>query len=250
LDNFVIPKPITMKHLFVLSLLIVSFTSCNYISRKQVHGSGNIKTETRPAGQFNSIDVSSAIDVYVKQDSVESVKVEADENLQAYIHVTNNGNVLRIHPEEGYNLHPSGHIKVYVSSPIFKTFWASGACNVYGENKINSSDILEFDLSGSCDAKMELNAPKVTADLSGACNIELKGETKEFKVGGSGSTGIKSMDLLAENVDVDISGAGDAEVYASVKLNVEVSGAGSVKYKGNAQVSQSVSGAGSVKKVE
>ena len=239
-----------MKHFISLSLLVIFFTSCNYVLRNQVHGNGNIKTESRTAGQFNSIDVSSSIDVYVKQDSVASIKIEADENLMEYIQVIDDGGVLRIHPDEGYNLRPSKSIKVYVSSPAYKSFEASGACNIYSENKITSSDIIDIDLSGSCDAKLELNAPNVNADLSGACNIELKGETKEFKVGGSGSTGIKSMELLAENVDVDISGAGEADVYASVKLNVEVSGAGSVKYKGNATVSQNVSGAGSVKKVE
>jgi hypothetical protein len=239
-----------MKHFIVLSTLVIFFTSCNYVFRNQVHGDGSIKTENRTAGQFNSIDVSSSIDVYVKQDSVASIKIEADENLMEYIQAINDGDVLRIHPENGYNLRPSKRIKVYVSSPAYKSFEASGACNIYSENKITSPGMVTIDLSGSCDAKLDLNAPKVSADLSGACNIELKGETKEFKVGGSGSTGIRSMDLLAENVDVDISGAGDAEVYASVKLNVEVSGAGSVKYKGNATVSQSVSGAGSVKKVE
>jgi hypothetical protein len=239
-----------MKHFFVLSVLLIFFTSCNYVFRKQVHGDGNIKTESRTAGEFNSIDVSNSIDVYVKQDSVASVKIEADENLMEYIQVIDDGEVLRIHPENGYNLRPSKRIKVYVSSPEYKSFEASGACNIYSENKIISSSMVTIDLSGSCDAKLDLNAPKVNAELSGACNIELKGETKEFKVGGSGSTGIKSMDLLAENVDVDISGAGEAEVYASVKLNVEVSGAGSVKYKGNASVSQNISGAASVKKVE
>jgi len=57
--------------------------------------------------------------------------------------------------------------------------------------------------------------------------------------------------MKAENTKVDISGAGSAEVYASVKLDAEVSGAGSIKYKGNAgNVIQQVSGAGSVKKAE
>jgi Putative auto-transporter adhesin, head GIN domain len=53
-----------------------------------------------------------------------------------------------------------------------------------------------------------------------------------------------------ENTKVDISGAGSAQVFASVKLDAEVSGAGSVTYKGNAvNVSQHVSGVGSVNKV-
>ncbi|MCP2936704.1 DUF2807 domain-containing protein, partial [Salmonella enterica subsp. enterica serovar Typhimurium] len=61
----------------------------------------------------------------------------------------------------------------------------------------------------------------------------------------------KCFDLKSENTKVEISGAGDAEVFASVQLDARVSGAGSVKYKGNAaSVNQKVSGAGSVKKVE
>ena len=58
-------------------------------------------------------------------------------------------------------------------------------------------------------------------------------------------------ELLSETTKVDISGAGDADVFASVKLDAQVSGAGSVTYKGGAtNVAQQVSGAGSVKKVE
>ena len=97
---------------------------------------------------------------------------------------------------------------------------------------------------------MDIKAPKITADISGACSVELKGETKEFSGDGSGSSNFKCFDLKAENVDIGISGAGDAEVYASVKLDVDVTGAGGVKYKGSPTVNQKISGAGSVKKVD
>jgi hypothetical protein len=78
----------------------------------------------------------------------------------------------------------------------------------------------------------------------------LKSQTKDFTVRGSGSTEIKSFGLLAENVEVRISGAGDADVFASVKLDVTVSGAGSIRYKGNPTVNQKMSGAGNIKKVD
>ncbi|MBL0130494.1 MAG: DUF2807 domain-containing protein [Chitinophagaceae bacterium] len=80
--------------------------------------------------------------------------------------------------------------------------------------------------------------------------LHFGGDTKDFSVQGSGSTDINCFELFAENTKVELSGAGDAEVFASVKLDVHVSGAADVKYKGNANVSQEVSGAGSVKKVE
>jgi hypothetical protein len=97
---------------------------------------------------------------------------------------------------------------------------------------------------------LELSAPKITADVSGACSVKLKGDAKEFKVQGSGSTDIKCFDLVADNVDLDISGAGDAEVYANVKLTGDISGAASVNYKGTAQTDIHTSGATSVKKVD
>ena len=55
---------------------------------------------------------------------------------------------------------------------------------------------------------------------------------------------------MAENVDVDISGSGYAEVSASVKLDVSVSGSGDIKYKGNPALNQAISGSGSVQKID
>jgi hypothetical protein len=240
-----------MNRIFVLAIpALLLLSSCHEIFAKRIRGNGNIITQSRSAGSFNSIDVSGNIDVYARQDSSSSIKVETDENLQEYIDIYNEGEVLHIRPKEGYNLKSGRKIKVYVSAKDYKEFQASGACDIVGEGKITSSSDINFDLSGSCDVTMELQASKISSKLSGACSIKLKGETKDFSVDGSGSTDIKCMDLLAENVNVDISGAGDAEVYASTKLNVDVSGAGDIKYKGNAAVTEHRSGAGSIRKVE
>ena len=238
------------KLLFLLVLPAMLFTSCREIFGKRVIGDGNLKTESRSAGQFNNVDVSGSIDLYVKQDSTRGIKIEADQNLMEYIEVFSEGNKLVVRSKKGFNLRPSQDIKVYVTSPIFTKFELSGACDIFSQNQIMSADPIEIEMSGSCDGKLDLKAPRVATDLSGACSIEIKGETKEFTAGGSGSTGFKCFQLMAENVQVDISGAGDAEVFASVKLDVGVSGAAEVKYKGNASVSQKVSGAESVKKVD
>ena len=168
-----------MKKLFFWSFIIVITASgCRDIFGKRIRGDGNIKSESRSVSSFNNVDVSGAIDVYVKQDSVASVNVETDENLLEYVEVINDGGTLNIHQRRGFNLRPSHKIKVYVSNSAFKHFEASGACNIYSENKITSNELVSIDLSGASDVKMEVSAPKVTADLSGAGNITMKGETK------------------------------------------------------------------------
>ncbi|HVZ56563.1 MAG TPA: head GIN domain-containing protein [Chitinophagaceae bacterium] len=241
-----------MKHVFLYAslVLLASTSSCRGFFGKRVRGDGHIQTENRTAGNFHSVDVSGSIDLYVKQDSSNSIRVETDENLLSYVEVFTEGDKLVVRYRNGFNIRPSKSVKVYVSAPAYKRLEASGASDIYSEGRLSLSDPLEIGLSGSSDAKLEASAPRVSADLSGACTLEMKGETKDFSVEGSGSTNVKCLDLLSENAKVDLSGAGDAEVYASVRLDVEVSGAASVRYKGNASVSQQVSGAGSVKKVD
>lgn len=236
--------------LFLAAVSTMLFTSCREVFAKRIRGNGNITTQTRSAGQFNSVEVSGNINVYAKQDSSSAIRVEADENLQQYVEIRNDGDVLRIRSQEGFNLKPSRQIKVYVSSSTFKKFQASGACDLFSEGKITSPAEVDYDLSGSCDVTMDVNAPKISVDASGACTVKLNGQTKDFHVEGSGSTDIKSFDLLAENVDLNISGAGDAEIYASVKISGTISGAASVRYKGAAQTDIHTSGATSVNKVQ
>ncbi|MBL0130493.1 MAG: DUF2807 domain-containing protein [Chitinophagaceae bacterium] len=119
--------------------------------------------------------------MYVKQDSVNSVRVESDENLLEFIIIENDNGTLDIHQKDGTNLKPSGSIKVYVSGPSFKHFEASGACDFYGENKITGIESVTTHLSGSSDVNMELKALRVDVDLSGAGTITLRGRYKGFQ---------------------------------------------------------------------
>src|SRR4030095_1102036 len=238
-----------MKKIALFSLVILVFASgCREIAGRRVRGSGHIITENRTAAGFNNIDVSGAIDVYIKQDSPTSVKVEADDNILEYIEVHTNGSTLEIYTEGNIRLKPSHKIKVYVSNPEYKDLQVSGASSIHSENEITSADALHVDLSGASEGRLELNAPKVSVNLTGASNANIKGKTKDFEGSASGASEIRGFDLLTENADVDASGASSIEVFASVKIAGQASGASSVNYKGNAQANVEKSGASSVNK--
>jgi hypothetical protein len=240
-----------MNRLLIIAFCnLVILSSCHFFHGEHIQGSGNVITQARSVSNFTGVDVSSAIDLYLKQDSAFAVKVEIDDNLQQHIIVREANGILYIKQEDNTSLDASGKIKVYVSAPLFKSMEASGACNIISENKLSSNEAIDIGLSGSSDARLELKAPKVSAGLSGACKLTLKGEAKEFTVDGSGSSDVRCFELMTEQTKIDVSGACDAEVFASVKLDVQASGSSDIKYKGNAAVSQDISGAGSVKKVE
>ena len=240
-----------MKKLLLIALpALVLFSSCREIFAKRIRGNGNITTQTRTANAFDGIDVSGAIHVIVRQDASTAIKVETDDNLQQYIEVFEQGNLLRIKVRDGYNVRSSHGVKVYVSSNNLKTFMASGACSIDGENQIVSNGAVKIDLSGSCDVQLDLQASRIDAEGSGACTMKLKGRTGDFVMDASGSTDIKCLDLIAKNVNIEISGAGDAEVYAEENLKGSLSGAATIHYRGNARTDVETSGASSVKKID
>ncbi|HVU53562.1 MAG TPA: head GIN domain-containing protein [Puia sp.] len=235
--------------LLLATPLLLGLGSCHNFLGKRVHGNGTIKTEERTVSNFKQVEVSGAAKVLVTQSDKSSVKIECDENLLPYVEVFQEGDKIYVKEKQGFNLDPSGDLLVYVSSPTFSNISASGACDIVGQNKISNSEDLSLHVSGAGDIKMEVDAPKLAAEVSGSGSIYLKGQTKDVVLDLTGAGHAHCYELLAENTKVDITGAGSAEVYASVRLKADVSGAGSVNYKGNAEVSQSVSGAGSVNKV-
>jgi len=238
-----------MQKIALFSFVILVLASgCREISGPRVRGSGHITTENRNASGFSGIDVSGAIDVYVKQDSTTSVKVEADDNILEYIEIHTSGSTLEIYTTEHVNLKPSHKIKIYVSNPEYKDFQVRGASSIRSENEITSADALHVEISGASEGRLELNAPKVSVSLTGASNATLRGRTKDFEGDVSGASEIRGFDLLSENANVEASGASNIEVFASVKIQGQASGASSVNYKGNAQANVDKSGASSVNK--
>lgn len=235
----------------VLAAAITLFaSSCRYFGGERVRGNGVIKTATRQVSSFSQVHVSGNIDLYLTQDSTSAVSLETDENLLEYIEVFTEGDILVVKTKKGFNLSATKSIKAHIAAPVYAGISASGSCDILTEEHIEQSSDIKIDLSGSSEVNMDIKAPKIAASLSGSGELSLKGETRDLKVHGSGSTGVKSTGLMAENVDLAFSGSGDAEVYASANLQVSVSGSADVKYTGNPAVKQSISGSGSVKKID
>ena len=235
--------------LFTAVALSIFLTSCHNFFGEHIHGDGNIKKENRSVSTFTGVDVSGGLDIYVKQDSATSVTIETDANLQQYIITRVEDGVLHIYQENNTSIEGTKGITIHVSNPSFNSFEASGACDIRGENKIQYANEIQLHATGASNIELDLNAPKVSGEISGASGLKLSGTTKDLMINASGASNAKCYELMTENADVDLSGASSANVFASVKITGEASGASDLRYKGSATtVTVNTSGAGSVKK--
>lgn len=239
-----------MRKIFLFTVIAaVLLSSCRFVTGKRIRGNGNVRTEDRSPGSFKSVSSYGSFTVYVSS-GTPSVKIEAEENLLPYIETYVDGSTLKVDTKDNFWLRPGREIKIFVSSPDFESIHSYGSGDIIGQSKIIDSSSLKLGVSGSANIKMDVDAPDVDAEINGSGNIDLKGETKRFNGEIRGSGNVRAMDLKSEDATVKIYGSGDADIFASVRLDVHVAGSGDVNYKGNAQVSSSIAGSGRVKKVD
>ncbi len=198
------------------------------------------KTANLQLAPFSKIRLESIATVYIRQDSVQSVKVVGN------LVQTNEANV----KNDVLFIDNSTDNTYFISVPKIDEITIDGKGDVYSEAPIHS-DYLQLKINGAGNIKMNLSVAKVKASVVGAGKIELMGNAEEadFSVPGSGK--INAEDLKVKKCDATISGVGKIIVDVSDQLNSEISGSGNIVYKTMPQkLNENVSGIGHIKSIE
>jgi hypothetical protein len=232
--------------LMSVCVMILGSTSLQAQKWQKVRGEGPAVKQDRDGGKFNEIHTHGSFNVEITDGATNSVKVEAQQNLQQYIEVENRGGELHIRNKEGYNIQPDGEITIYVTAPSLKGIYLAGSGNVKSTNQLNGSDVFEIKSAGSGNVTIDIETASLKTSIAGSGNVTLKGKTSDLEGKIAGSGNIRAKDLQSANTSVQISGSGNAEVVATQKLNTNIAGSGDVKYWGNASVDSKVRGSGRV----
>lgn len=209
------------KLTFILLICVFILSGCGFWG---VRGNGKIITEDRNISEFTKLEVGGAYSIKVICGKEASLTISAEENLLPLIRTSVKGNALKIDTKR--NISPRKEIVIEITVNELQSLECSGANNINVE-RINAQD---FDV-----------------ELSGAGNIDLKGETEILHAEISGAGHIDSRELKAKDVYISVCGAANASVYASNFLDASVSGVGSIDYYGNPRNTKTnVSGIGSI----
>lgn len=102
-----------------------------------------------------------------------------------------------------------------------------------------SLETLAVDVSGAGEIGIDnLKAVEVSANISGAGEMDLSGTTQKARFIMSGAGKIGAEDLVASDVEAVASGMGAVTCQAKDKIIAHKSGMGSIKYKGNPRVKE------------
>ncbi len=216
-----------------------------------VTGSGKLATETRTVPEFQAIGLSGSMDLVVRQGEVQSVQVQADDNLlpllETVVESGQGGPALKVRWKKGQSLYTRSKILVTVVVPKLTALSAAGSGDMLVE--AFNTPVFKLAISGSGDVKLVgMNTADLGIQISGSGDVAGSGSAAKLKINIAGSGDVRMAEMKSDDVSVAIAGSGDAVVQAQKSLQVSIAGSGDVTYTGNPTVKSSVAGSGSVSK--
>ena len=214
-------------------------------------GSGNMISQTRKVSGFNSISVDYPARVLISQGSVESLKVEAEDNVLPGLKTEVKNNDLRIFykTDTGKRVNATKLVVITITVKDLKAVDFSSAGNLVIDG-LNTNN-LDISLSGAGDIKVnDITTKRLNVNLSGAGSMSASGTADDLSLNISGFGDFNGRQLKGNSASVSISGAGGATVRAEKDLSVSISGAGSVSYYGSPALTKQISGVGGVNQLQ
>lgn len=202
---------------------------------------------------FRTIQANGAYRVLVRQGSEFKVEAAGEDRDLRDLQVSTSGSELLIrHHERSFWSNWRGNrnpVLVRVTLPTLEKLELNGACQADVAGFADSRN-LDVEQNVACTATLNVTAARLNLDLSGACRTNLRGQTNDLVVDGSGACEIDALGLSARSANFDLSGACNAKTRVRENLNVDLSGACEVQYAGNpSRISKEVSRGSTLKTI-
>lgn len=192
---------------------------------EMIHGSGTMKTETRPVEKFTAVRLSSSANVVIERTGAESLTVSGDDNLVSlFLSEVRDGTL-------------------YLSFAKGKSF--EGKTPTY---RITMNELRTLTVAGSGEVEASrIEGDTLSVSKTGSGNVRVAGQIGDLAVAFSGSGDLDATKLAAKRAKIVMSGSGAISVNVSDELDAKVSGSGDISYLGSPKVTKNVSGSGSIK---
>ena len=212
--------------------------------------SGSIATKSIPIESFTKIEASGQIELYLKQDNLESVAIEAQESIAGLVfaEVKNGALIIGLgnfwQPGAGEPcLNGQTKIKVFVSAPGIDSIKAGDFAKVFTEGRIHQEQLL-LEASGSALIDANISVDDLNSFASSFGTIILAGFAERHSANAitGGRIIAGKLETMHGFFDAEDNGSIGAKVFGEVSAVAKTGG--SVGFGGGATISSMVTESG------
>jgi hypothetical protein len=249
---------LTLKGLFLIfSVLACSITiNTDRGNGETIRGSGTMVEETRTVGGVSDVELAMPGTLHITMGDKETFRIEAEDNLMAYIQTNVRAGKLLIQSRPGTSLRPTRPIDYYLTVTELSSIVISSDGDIEtGDLQSDSFSItvsssgnasistlnctsLSVKISSSGNVKVsELMANSISVDISSSGNLEIqKGKAQQQDINISSSGEYRARDLESVSANAILTSSGEATIRVSEHLTGSLSSSGNINYVGSPEV--------------
>jgi hypothetical protein len=254
--------------------LIILFIACITWSQKtvKINGSRVVTFENREIGNFESVEVSDNIEVFLEKGEQSQLKIEADENLHPIITVDLKDNILKLKTTKKavhykkliVRIIYTNDLKIVVAknnsviNAIQEIQLEDITFKSYNESKLNlnvNSDTFLLQSDDKSKTELNLKAENATIELNKNSSLKaliasvdlkcdlyqkgkanLEGDVINAKIRLDNNANFIGEKLVIKNCDVIAEGYSNALVNTDTSLNIDASGNSEIKIYGDQKI--------------
>lgn len=198
-----------MKNLKNIALAILAgfvFVGCDSIGNQTINGSGDVESMEVELPAFEGVNVTGTCNVEIQIGEPQSVEFYAQSEVLDVLTYKVSDGLLQIGFKPDYTVNTSEEIRAEITIPSVYFAGITGAA--------------DFELSGA------------------------KQDVLDIYITGTGN--VDAYDMVVDDCNIQISGAGNCQVHVIDNLDIVISGVGNIRYRGNPTVTTDVSGVGDI----
>ncbi len=214
----------------LMLLLLVTFSLSIGSCIPHIRGNGKVVKEERSVSSFESISVSSGIELLINQDTFEKVIVEADENIMKILRTEVKGGKLKIFMEE--SVFHAKKMKVYVTLKTLKSMECTSGSETKSDGKVNAENLIIRASSGS-GVNLELSCNQLRVESSSGSNLRVSGTAQSVNADSSSGSSINASELVAEMGEASASSGASLKINATKSIKAHSSSGAQINVSGN-----------------
>lgn len=242
------------KYLSLLSVSLISLATWSCQEPSHI-ASGIIKTDTialASTDPIEAIKLNAACDVLLIPSATPMVTVQGDESFLTLVEVAHHKNTITITGKSNnFNWDNIGNdlplVSIYTNQVQTITLAGVGSIKMDSTNTLSVNDLTIIN-SGVGAVNLGINTNKAILKLSGAGQIALTGNAQNITVEHTGAGSVDCANLLAQNANIKLSGAGNVSINATEKVDAVLTGVGNITLQQQPKsIQQTIKGLGSIK---
>lgn len=261
-----------MKKFLILSVVFL-FSITTWSQKKEKLKASKIVTiSQKEIGNFDSLEVEDAIDIFIVKGDQPSIEIEADDNTHESFDIKLNGTTLRIGLVHNISGAKKTSIRITYTDD-FKMLVAKGDANVTAladvklnqatfkcydnsrlflnadcsnftllandkskvEINLKSNDVI-FELSKNTNVKALVRSSNFKCDMYQKASANIEGDINDLKLRMDNSTSFTGKNLVAQTASVIAEASAKNTVQVATKLLLESSGKAETNLYGNATI--------------